>query len=674
MKPPLSHAPMLAMAIGVVAAILFPAHIPWGIGAAICAGGIIMLGRRQLRMAALAIAGFGAGIASSDLNRLPTGFHLHESTSSYRAIVTDAAATDYGQRLTLSLTDTLGRHVKAIVTYAAHDPQPRVADSIIIRCAMSPLRHDTSPHADTYTRVLARRGVVAEAYLPRDSLAIAPMGAHGLYSSLRRLQHRVVDLLRESPLSYQTASFLAATIAGRGAEVDAETRREFRTAGLSHLLALSGTHVGIISGIIMIGLFPLYWYRQRRLLDVVTVALLWMFAAMTGFSPSVTRAVTVATCLAAGRMLNRPDTVYNYLLAAATAILIASPTDLAEPGFQMSFMAAFAIAALMQIAARWRNRTNYRIVAAAMTIAVPIVATAATAVLTLIHFHIFPLYFLPANIPVAMLMPVELALGAIVIVCQAVGITPVLSAWLADRVYDLISGIAATLSALPGATLSGMYFSPWAALPYYTALIALAAYLLGHGKRWGAWALASGLCTIAVAWATTPVYATEEWFIPHDTSHTGIIYRCDTTALYIVPSGMAGAGPTAVETVGARHSEYLDRRHCATLARAADTVQTSSLRRQGNLIGIDTTRIFLLAKSIDTIPYCRPHYLIICRGFTGDVVRAAHTAGADTVVVGSDVNHRRHDRYMAELDSAAIPAISLRRRTHTPVHIASGRP
>ena len=64
---------------------------------------------------------------------------------------------------------------------------------------------------------------------------------------------------------------------------------------------------------------------------------------------------------------------------------------------------------------------------------------------------------------------------------------------------------------------------------------------------------------------------------------------------------------------------------------------------------------------IDRGAYCRPpDYLVVCRGFRGDISSLVSTVKPDTVLLSGDLNRRRHDRYLAELSSASVPVRSLR--------------
>lgn len=104
-----------------------------------------------------------------------------------------------------------------------------------------------------------------------------------LESSPQTLRERMADAFAESKLSQESAGLLAsAWLGGDGAEP--ELRDSFRLAGLSHLLCVSGFHLGIITSLAFMLLFWLnFWPRAHILRYLLTIGLAWAFAIVSGF-------------------------------------------------------------------------------------------------------------------------------------------------------------------------------------------------------------------------------------------------------------------------------------------------------------------------------------------------------------------------------------------------------
>ena len=122
-----------------------------------------------------------------------------------------------------------------------------------------------------------------------------------------------------------------------------ETRQIFSNAGIAHILALSGLHVGIIIVLISSILFPLGFFIPRKIIYLITIVFLWIFAFITGMSASVVRASIMATFYLSAKILERQNDSINALLGAITLILIVNPSALYDVGLQLSALTVTSI-------------------------------------------------------------------------------------------------------------------------------------------------------------------------------------------------------------------------------------------------------------------------------------------------------------------------------------------
>lgn len=119
-----------------------------------------------------------------------------------------------------------------------------------------------------------------------------------------------------------------------------DLKEAYSVTGASHVLALSGLHLGIIYFVLSLLFVHRRWYAAGQL---AIVAALWAYAVMTGLSPSVTRSASMFSLYALVGALNRDKLSLNTLSFAAIAMLSANPIQLWDIGFQMSFMAVLGI-------------------------------------------------------------------------------------------------------------------------------------------------------------------------------------------------------------------------------------------------------------------------------------------------------------------------------------------
>lgn len=133
----------------------------------------------------------------------------------------------------------------------------------------------------------------------------------------------------------------------RGSDVEAD----FRTLGLSHALAVSGTHLGIVCGLMLAAARGVV--RNRRILQGIVVVTAWVFAAMTGFPISAVRACAMLSALALSQVAAVRCDALASLSCGAAAVLIVQPRAAFDVGFALSVSAVGGLLAFGPIVAAW---------------------------------------------------------------------------------------------------------------------------------------------------------------------------------------------------------------------------------------------------------------------------------------------------------------------------------
>jgi len=156
-----------------------------------------------------------------------------------------------------------------------------------------------------------------------------------------------MNALLERSVREDVRPLFKAILLGDKGEMDREVRTAFSRAGLSHLMAVSGMHVGFVLMPVWL-IIPLFWVRESgKALGLAIIAIILLFyAGITGFSSSVSRASITASLLAVGKLFQRNRDSLNTTGVAAILLLLWNPDSLFDVGFQMSFVAVILILVL----------------------------------------------------------------------------------------------------------------------------------------------------------------------------------------------------------------------------------------------------------------------------------------------------------------------------------------
>lgn len=333
-----------------------------------------------------------------------------------------------------------------------------------------------------YRRYLRRKGIEWQCYLsPEQWQWDSHEGRTSLLGWSKGVQLHLVERIRQSGLSASQQGIAEALLLGWRDDVDEATQQQYRDAGITHLLCVSGLHVGIVAWLAGAVLFFLGRKRWQRVVKgIVQIGVVWLFVLMTGMAPSTLRAGVMFSLLIVGGMLQRRPNSLNNLCTAMLVLLAAHPMWLFDVGFQLSFAAVAGILLwnrpLQQLVPLlsdtqspwflWLPRKVWQLLCLSTS------AQVATLPLVLFHFHQFPLYFLIANLTIVPFAGVLLATVLLMLLTGSGWVTSLLSGELVA-----VDRLTRWISSLPHAMLTDIYCDLPIAL-LITALILVFTLLL----------------------------------------------------------------------------------------------------------------------------------------------------------------------------------------------------
>ncbi|CCY80501.1 putative uncharacterized protein [Prevotella sp. CAG:1185] len=351
--------------------------------------------------------------------------------------------------------------VKASIYRDERADKLRVGDGIK---AVS-LLEKPSGYADSdfdYGRYLLYHGYVATTFIYIDewSKAVVDLTRLSLIQRTRiaalvfrdRLLRRYTDM----GFSGQSYAVLAAMTLGDKSSLSDRLKEDYSVSGASHILALSGLHLGIIYAILSLIFLRRRWQIASQVLILLAI---WTYVFIVGMSASVVRSAVMITVYSFVSLLNRNKMSLNTLAVAAVVILIVNPLYLYDVGFQMSFAAVFFIILFYRPVLNLMPGCVMGIPVIRQIwqmMSVSLAAQIGVAPLIAFYFGRFSCYFLLTNIIVVPAATIILY-GAVLM--AALSFVPylqtLLSALLLKVVVLLNSGVS-FVAELPGASIDGI--------------------------------------------------------------------------------------------------------------------------------------------------------------------------------------------------------------------------
>ena len=347
-----------------------------------------------------------------------------------------------------------------------------------------------------YASFLYRKGVSGTAMVFRGDWMLWN-GKRRLEDGLReralRCRDSIMGCYRKWNLGEEELAVVAALTVGDKSVLTSSLKESYSAAGVSHVLALSGLHVGILSAVLYALLFPLRRFRWgRKLQSFVVVVFLWGFAFITGLSPSVVRAVTMcsvyfmASCVLEERFVG----VYTLVLAAFLMLCV-QPMYVFDVSFQLSFLAVASILYFYPVVVNWKFMKRCVEGCPKVTrrladwvwrgVAVSVSAQLGTLPLILYYFGTFPTYFLVANLVVGVFAVCVLCGTLVALLVSEVPWLGMVSIAFVDRVTWAMNASMLWVQQLSGAQLQSLSISVWQSCCGFVFLISL--YLFVRSRR-----------------------------------------------------------------------------------------------------------------------------------------------------------------------------------------------
>ena len=490
---------LAAFIAGVAATFLLDGWIApaWALSLAAVAAGVLAVGLRLLRLpigpvllsAALLLGFWRAEAAPSPaLSIVPFGADITATL-----VVTDAPET-IGSRARFRA------QVVAPIPGAATNVAPGTnllvyalpPDELVAERPPPYLRHgDTmrlsgrlerpEPIGDfDYAAYLESRQISAILWARQSELVSVGGGCRPI-TALHRLRSALARGL-QAAIPAPQSGLAQALLLGIRNELPQSVKEDFRTSGMSHLLAISGLHVGVVMALSLAVAHAVVGRRNAAAVAVIAIVL-WAYATLSGLDPPVVRTAIMGSLVLGQTLLGRGIRGVTALLLAGAVMLAVDPSQLGSLSFLLSFTAmAGVILSLPTITvvsalvtaplassdaapARW---AQYGITLLVASIIISVMTTLATLPLIAMHFGAIPLMSVPATILAMPALPAALVASALTasvgLVSTTLAVAPGALAWAP------LSWLTAVANAMPSALWAADWLTAPVAVAWYVVL------------------------------------------------------------------------------------------------------------------------------------------------------------------------------------------------------------
>jgi competence protein ComEC len=334
----------------------------------------------------------------------------------------------------------------------------RCGDRILVRMCPQKLNQKADSTRFDYARWLRIKGFCATAYIKKDfwKFYSAP-SRWNIKAVASRIGSELVEILRKCGLSGNSLALASAMSIGYRDKLDKIVESDFRSAGITHILSVSGLHVAVIYSLFQILLFFLgFNEKHKKIRQLLIILLLWCYAFVTGLSPSVIRSVLMFSMISLGGCLEKKSSTLNTIFFSAFILLLWKPLFIYDVGFELSYCAVLGIViGYPKVRDLYEPKSKLLKYIRDLLI-ISLVAQLATLPLTVYYFGQFPNYFLLSNLVAVPLSSLLIFISAGCLLLFYVPYVSVALSWCLNKCVCLFLGFADIIGNLPFAVTDGL--------------------------------------------------------------------------------------------------------------------------------------------------------------------------------------------------------------------------
>lgn len=284
-----------------------------------------------------------------------------------------------------------------------------------------------NPHTFDYANYMAKRGIYYQNTVEKNWMKPLEIKINSLPLMGLKIRDYVQSKMKNKHFGADQWGIVNAMVLGDRQFISKDLQGEYTSAGVVHILAVSGLHVGILMLILTQLFLPITRMKNGKIITpILIIILLWVFALISGLSGSVVRAVTMFSFITISTFVDGTKlSVLHAVFASYFLLVLIYPLFIFDVGFQLSYLAVIGIVVLqpkmMEFVPKEINKFVYKNL---QLLSVSIAATVTTMPLSLYYFHQFPGLFWLSNLVIIPFVGVILGFGLLVSVLASINFLP----------------------------------------------------------------------------------------------------------------------------------------------------------------------------------------------------------------------------------------------------------
>lgn len=542
-------------------------------------------------------------------------------------------------------------------------------DRLFVSSRIAPPANGNNFDEFDYARYLMRKGISGTGYVGSGEwqlLSTAPFYADFSFYTLKHIagsyREKVIALYRQLGFGGDELAVLSALTVGDKTDLSESVRESYSVSGASHVLALSGLHIGLLYALFFLLLKPVAgrWRGGRFLHSILLLILLWSFAFFTGLSPSVVRSAGICSMLALAAMLGRNSVSLNTLAATAWLMLFFNPVWLFDVGFQLSFLAVASILMIQKPIYRLlpvRNKVEEYVWG---LMSVSIAAQLGTAPLVMFYFSRFSTHFLLTNLVVIPLVTVILYAAVMMLFLTPLPAVQFIAAQGVHFLLRLLNGFVRWVERLPYASFDGIWLYPLEVLGIYVTFLLFLYYVMKQRFKNLLFCLSFLLCLgiyhSAMHWHDRP----RSGLVFYNVKGCPAVHCVDEDGRSWLNYSDTLSDKARLQNVAAN---YWRRQRLLPPIEVEADYQNEGIYRRQQIVSYHGCRICMVTDNRwRTKTAATPlsiHYLYLCRGYSGRMEELTRLFLPSCVVLDGSLSDYRKRLLIDECEKLGLRLISL---------------